>query len=61
MQSNSPDDRLLGLRQVLGHVPVARSTWFRWVAAGIAPSPVKIGRRTFWRASEIQRLCAEVK
>ncbi|WP_430735137.1 helix-turn-helix transcriptional regulator [Halodesulfovibrio aestuarii] len=47
-------DRLLKLPEVLELVPVASSTWRRWVAEGEAPAKVKRGRSTFWRLSEVQ-------
>ena len=47
-------DRLLRLPEVLSLVPVASSTWRRWVAEGTAPAKVKRGRSTFWRMSEVQ-------
>jgi predicted DNA-binding transcriptional regulator AlpA len=35
-------------------VPVAKSTWWKWVAAGIAPAPIRIGPRCVaWRAEDI--------
>lgn len=47
------DVRLLRLKQVLEIFPVARSTWLDWVAQGVAPSPVKLGRCTCWVYSEL--------
>jgi predicted DNA-binding transcriptional regulator AlpA len=47
-------DRLLRLPEVLERVPVGRSTWWKWVKNGHAPSPVKIGpRTTAWRESDL--------
>lgn len=46
-------DRLLRLKEVLEIIPVGRSTWLSWVPQGIAPAPVKIGRCTFWKQSEL--------
>lgn len=35
-------------------IPVGRSTWWKWVRDGKAPSPIKLGpRTTAWRAEEI--------
>lgn len=47
-------DRLLRLPEVLELIPVASSTWRKWVAEGTAPAKVKRGRSTFWRMSEVQ-------
>jgi prophage regulatory protein len=50
-------DRLMRLPEVLTLIPVAKSTWWKWVAEGNAPSPVHIGPRcSGWRSSEIRRL-----
>lgn len=38
-----------------GFANVSRSTWLRWVADGLAPKPVKIGRGVVaWRAEDIE-------
>jgi prophage regulatory protein len=50
------DVRLLRLKQVLEYVPVSKSTWWSWVADSKAPAPIKLGRCTFWRYSEIMDL-----
>lgn len=57
-QSVSPEpDRLMRLSEVLSLIPVAKSTWWKWVAEGVAPAPVEIGPRARgWRASQIQRV-----
>lgn len=47
-------DKLLRLGDVLELVPVASSTWRKWVADGIAPAKEKRGGSTFWKASEVQ-------
>mgnify|MGYP000465013661 CR=1 FL=1 len=49
------NERLLSLSDVLSVVPVASSTWRQWVKDGKAPAPVKYGRRTFWRSSDVQQ------
>jgi prophage regulatory protein len=64
--SNSEDDALVRLSQIIGDrrkgitpiVPVSRSTWWNWVAAGRAPKPVKVGGSgaTFWRRSDINAM-----
>lgn len=50
-------NNLLRLSQIVpGRIPVAPSTWWRWVADGTAPKPVKLGpRTTAWRAEDIER------
>ncbi len=50
-------ETLLREKQVLSTVaPVHRTTWWRWVKAGTAPKPVKIGPRTVaWRRTDLER------
>lgn len=42
-------------KQVLAqYAPVHRTTWWRWVKAGLAPKPVPIGPHAVaWRESEL--------
>jgi excisionase family DNA binding protein len=42
---------VMELAEKLGNV--ARSTIYEWMQSGKIPSPVHIGRRIFWRLSEI--------
>lgn len=44
-------------KQVLAtYAPVHRTTWWRWVKAGIAPPAVKIGvQAVAWRQSDLER------
>jgi len=68
MQHKAPDT-LLRLPQVIGDrkrgvpalVPVSRSTWWQWVAEGKAPAPVRHGRCTFWRSSDLAEFIASAK
>lgn len=49
-----PQKGFLRLNQVLQLIPVSKSTWWSWVAAKKAPSPVKLGERcTVWYAQDI--------
>lgn len=49
----SSSDRLLRIGQVLELVPVGKSTWWAWVASGKAPRPIRLGRCTCWRYSDV--------
>jgi predicted DNA-binding transcriptional regulator AlpA len=57
-------NRLLRLYQILGDksrgmdpiIPVSKSTWWAGVADGRFPKPIKIGRVSLWKASDIYRL-----
>jgi prophage regulatory protein len=57
--ASSPDLTFLRERQVLARIPVSRATWWRWVKAGRAPKPVRLGPSIVaWRASDIDALAA---
>lgn len=54
--------RLLRIKQVRERIPVAASTWWRWVNAGIAPKPVKIGEHvTAWYEDEVDALVESLR
>jgi predicted DNA-binding transcriptional regulator AlpA len=40
-------------------VPIGRATWWRWVAAGRAPAPVKLSPGvSAWRVSDVRSFLA---
>lgn len=52
-----PTTGFLRLPQVLALYPVSKSTWWKGVAEGRYPTPVKLGERaTAWRAEDIRAL-----
>jgi prophage regulatory protein len=52
-----PAEGLVKLLIVLRVFPVGQSTWWRGVADGKYPAPVRIGARSVaWRASDIRKL-----
>jgi len=54
LKPSTPDVTLWRLPDVLAAVRVGKSTWWRWVAEGYAPQPVRLGKRcTCWRSSDI--------
>lgn len=56
---NHVSDALLRLPTVLSIIPVSRASWYRGIASGRYPSPVKLSDRvSAWRASDIQTLIA---
>jgi prophage regulatory protein len=68
MDTNTPEsndvraptgERLVRLPEVLRTVCFGRTAWLDLVKAGKAPQPVKIGRASFWQASELQRWIAD--
>lgn len=52
-------ERLMRLQSTLHAVELGRTSWLDLVKAKQAPQPVKIGRATFWVASEVQRFIAD--
>lgn len=54
-QIEQPELRHLRLSGVLEIVAVGERTWLRWVKAGAAPAPVRLGERAVaWRLSDIR-------
>lgn len=57
--TTQPVNGLLRLPQVLALIPISRSGWWKGVADGRYPKPVKIGPRvTAWKAEDIRK-CIE--
>lgn len=55
--SNSSEDRLLRLREVLLLIPVGKSTWWAGVKSGRYPKPIKLGPGiTVWRSADVRNL-----
>ena len=52
-------ERLIRLPATLHVVELGRTAWLDLVKAKQAPQPVKIGRATFWVASEVQSFIAD--
>ena len=55
------DAGFLRLRQVLDVVPVCRTRWYEGVRKGDFPSPVKMGRVSFWRKTDIAALIEKIE
>lgn len=60
--STSPRlDPLLSLKRILGNserpglLEISRSSFYELIQAGVIPRPIKIGTRSLWRQSDIQR------
>ena len=54
MKNISNSDYLLRIEEVLEKIPVSRASWYRGIKRGDFPVPVKVGRSSFWRYSDIQ-------
>jgi prophage regulatory protein len=62
-----PEIGFLRLRDVIGGkgdpgiIPVSRSSWYKGIAEGRYPRPVKLGERmSAWRVDVIRRLVEEL-
>lgn len=60
-QNSLPISGFLRLPQVLALFPVSKSTWWKGIAEGRYPAPVKLGERvSAWRAEDINALIETV-
>jgi predicted DNA-binding transcriptional regulator AlpA len=56
-----PETGYLRLPQILRFIPIGKSTWWKWVAEGKAPKPVKLGvKTTAWKVEDIRALIREL-
>ena len=59
-RQNTPRDRLLRLREIIGPggiIPLSRSAWWLGVQQGRFPAPVRLGPRSVaWRESDILKI-----
>jgi predicted DNA-binding transcriptional regulator AlpA len=56
-----PETGFLRLSQVLGFIPLGRTSWWNGVRSGRFPKPVKLSARcTAWRAEDIRKLIASL-
>jgi predicted DNA-binding transcriptional regulator AlpA len=52
----------LRVNQILAIIPIGRSTWWKWVADGKAPKPIKLGpRTTAWKAEDISQFITQLE
>lgn len=52
----------LRLPQILERLPIAASTWWRWVQIGHAPKGIKLSERvTIWKTSDIDALVRQMQ
>lgn len=47
-------------KQVYGALGISRSTWWQGVKDGKYPKPIKHGRMTLWKVSDIRKLIDEI-
>jgi hypothetical protein len=34
-------------------IPVSKATWWAWVKKGLAPEPIRMNGRTFWKDTDV--------
>lgn len=51
--TREPSERLLKIADILDIVPISRVTVWEWTRTGKFPAPIKLGRRNYWRQSEV--------
>jgi prophage regulatory protein len=56
-----PKDRLLDLPAVLEIVPISRSGMYAEIQRQRFPAPVKVGKSSYWRLSELERWMASLQ
>jgi prophage regulatory protein len=52
------EDRLLRINDALQIIPIGRSTFWKYVAEGKLPQPIRLGKSTFWRHSDLMEWIA---
>lgn len=52
MVNESPEKLLLSAAEVAGALGITRQHWYGLLSSGKAPLPLKLGRRSLWRAQE---------
>lgn len=56
MMTETTTGRLLvGAADAAALCGVSRSTWWMFHSSGRVPAPIRLGRRTLWRADELRR------
>ncbi len=56
-----PDCGFARIPQILSVIPISKSSWWRGVAEGKYPQPVKLSERTTaWRVEDIRKLIDEL-
>ena len=50
--------KLISLREIRERLPRSRSTIYAEISRKIFPKPIKIGRGSYWREDEIEKLLA---
>jgi prophage regulatory protein len=52
------EDRLLKIGDCLKIIPIGKSTFWKYVALGKLPQPVRLGTNTMWKESDLLKWMA---
>lgn len=55
------DDKLLRIDDALEIIHIGKSTFWKYVAEGQLPKPVKIGSSSLWRYSDLMQFIANAQ
>lgn len=55
---NVIEDRLLRIDDCLRIVPLGKSTFWKYVAEGKLPAPIRLGKATMWKHSDMMAFVA---
>lgn len=55
-----PKTGLVRLPTILNHYQISESGWHKGVQDGLYPKPIRVGRKSFWRAEDIHALIAQL-
>ena len=55
-----PETGLIRLPTILRHYEESVSGWYRGMQEGLYPKPIKVGKKSFWRAEDIHALIARL-
>jgi len=50
---------LISAKEMLPHLPIKRSTLWKWVKMGAFPAPVKVNSLTRWRVTDVNLWLAQ--
>ena len=52
---NDKNEKLLGFKELQEVIPLGRTRLYELINNGLLPQPLKIGKRSFFKNSEIQK------
>lgn len=61
MTSITSEEKLLNFKDLQRRVPLGRTKLYELMNKGELAKPIKIGMRSFWKNSEIEKFISELK